>query len=49
MEKVVEVRRVSDIMMGVMSVLKKDVLRLICAYAPQRGRHLEENSLLMMN
>ena len=33
-EKVVEVRRDSDIVMAVVLVLEKDVLRLICVYAP---------------
>ena len=41
LEMVVEVRRVSD---GVMTVVvfEEDVLRLICGYAPQSGRSLEE-------
>ena len=40
-EKVVEVRWVSD---GVMTlvVFGEDVLRLICVYAPQRGRRFEK-------
>ena len=41
-EKVVEVRRDSDIVMAVVLVLEKDVLRLIGGYAPQSGRRLEE-------
>ena len=38
-EKVVEVSRISD---GV--VLKEDVLRLSCGYAPLSGRSLEEKN-----
>ena len=38
----VEVRRVSDRMMTVVVVFEEDVLRLICGYAPQSGRSLEE-------
>ena len=37
----VEVRRVSHRVVTVV-VLEKDLLRLICGYAPQSGRHLEE-------
>ena len=37
----VEVRRVSDRVMTVV-VFEKNVLRLICGYAPQSGRRLEE-------
>ena len=40
--KVVEVRRVSDIVMAVVVVFEEDVQRWICGYAPQRGRSLEE-------
>ena len=40
-EKVVEVRRVSDRVMTLV-VFEKDVLRLICGYAPQSGRCLEK-------
>ena len=40
-EKVVEVIRVSDRAMTVV-VFEEDVLRLICGYAPQSGRSLEE-------
>ena len=35
-EKVVEVRRVCDRVMTVVVDFEKDVLRLICWYAPQR-------------
>ena len=42
MVKVAEVRKVSDIVMAVMMVFEVDVLRLICDYAPQGGRCLEE-------
>ena len=48
-EKVVEVRRVSDRVKTVVVVFEEDVLRLICGYAPQCGRSLEENSLFMMS
>ena len=41
-EKVVEVRRVSDGVVIVVVVFVEDVLRLICGYAPQSGRSLEE-------
>ena len=41
-EKVVEVRRVSDRVMRVVVVFEEDVLRLICGYALQSGRSLEE-------
>ena len=40
-EEVVEVRRVSDRVMTVV-VFEEDVLRLICGYALQSGRSLEE-------
>ena len=39
-EKVAEVRRISDRVMTVV-VFIEDVLRLICGYAPQRGRSME--------
>ena len=45
--KVVEVRRVSDIVMSVV-VFEEDVLRLICGYAPQSGS-LEEKQSFMIN
>ena len=48
-EQVVEVRRLSDRVMTVVVVFEQDVLRLICGYAPQSGRSLEENSLFMMS
>ena len=38
----VEVRRVSDRVMTVVVVCEDDVLRLICGYATQGGRSLEE-------
>ena len=41
-EKVVEVRRVRNRVMTLV-VFEEDVLRLICGYAPQSGRSLEEN------
>ena len=41
-EKVVEVRRVSDRMITLVVGFEEDVLRLICGYAPQSGRNLEE-------
>ena len=41
-EKVVEVRRVND---SYDVVFEEDVLRLICEYAPQSGRSLEESAL----
>ena len=40
-EKVVEVIRLSDEVMT-LDVFEEDVLRLICGYAPQTGRSLEE-------
>ena len=41
-ENMVEVRRVSDRVMTVVVLFEEDVLRLICGYAPQSGRRLEE-------
>ena len=41
----VEVRRISDRVMTVVDVFKEDVLRLICGYASQSGRSLEESGL----
>ena len=38
----VEIRRVSNGVMAVVLVFEVDVLRLICGYAPQSGRSLEE-------
>ena len=35
---VVEIRRVSDRVMAVVSDFEEDVLKLICEYAPQSGR-----------
>ena len=43
-EKVVEVRRVSDIVVTLV-VFEEDVQRLICEYAPQSGRRLEEKTV----
>ena len=40
--KVVDVRRVGDRVMTVVADLEDDVLRLICGYAVQSGRSLEE-------
>ena len=48
-EKVVEVRRVSDGVMTVVAVFEEDVLSLICGYALQSGRSLEEISPFMMS
>ena len=42
----VEVRRISDRVFIAIVVFEEDVLRLICGYALQSGRSLEENSLL---
>ena len=39
---------VSDRVMTVVVVFEEDVLRLFCGYAPQSGRSLKKNSLLMM-
>ena len=41
----VEVRRVSDIVMAVVSVFEEDVLTLICGYAQLSGRLLEEKTV----
>ena len=41
-KKVVEVRTVNDRVMSVVVVFEEDVLRLICGYAPQSERSLEE-------
>ena len=41
-EKVVEVRRLSDGVMAVVLAFEEDVLRLICGYAPQSQKSLEE-------
>ena len=41
-EKMLEVRMVSDGVMAVVIVFLKDVLRLICGYAPQNGRTFEK-------
>ena len=41
-KKVVEVRRLTDRVMTLVVVFEEDVLRLICGYAPQSGRSLEE-------
>ena len=48
-EKVVEVRRVSDRVMTAVIVSEEDVLRLICGYALQSGRRLEEKLSFMMS
>ena len=40
-DEVVEVRGASDGVMALV-VFKENVLRLICGYAPQNGRYLEE-------
>ena len=45
---VVEVRMVIDRVMTVVVVFEEDVLRLICGYAPQSGRQLEEKQSFMM-
>ena len=44
--EVVEIKRVSD---GAMVVFAEDVLRLICGYTLQSGRHLEERHLLLIS
>ena len=41
-----DVRRVSDTVMAIVLVFEEDVLRLICEYAPQSGRSLEEKQSL---
>ena len=46
--KVVEVRRVSDRVMILLVVYEQDVLRLVCGYAPQSGRSLEEKQSFYM-
>ena len=48
-ENMVEVRRVSDRVMAVVLVFEEDVLKLICWYAPQSGRRLEEKRVFMMS
>ena len=45
-ENALEVRGVSDRMMTVVAVFEEDVLRLICGYALQSGRSLEERQFL---
>ena len=45
-EKVVEVRKASDRVMTVV-VFEKDVLGMICGYAPQGGRRLEEKTVFL--
>ena len=42
----VDLRRVSDRVMAVVLIFKEDVLRLICGYALQSGRSLEEKVFL---
>ena len=44
-KKVVEVGSVSDRVLTVVVVFEEDVLRLICWYAPQIGRSLEEEQV----
>ena len=41
-DKVVEVRRVNDGVMSLAIVLVEEVLRVVCAYAPQRGKSINE-------
>ena len=41
-EKVVEIRRTSDRIMTMVLIFGEEVVRLICAYAPQSGLPLEE-------
>ena len=41
-EKMVDVRRLSDRVMTLVSVFAEDVVRLTCGYARQSGRCLEE-------
>ena len=45
-EKVVEVRRKSDKVMAIGLVFDEEVIRVICAYAPQVGRSECEKSIL---
>ena len=42
----VEERRVSDRVMTLVD-FEEDVLKLICVYAPQSGRSLEEKTVFM--
>ena len=39
---VIEVRRVSDRVMSLVVVFVEEGLRVVCAYAPQSGKSLEE-------
>ena len=39
-EKVVEVRRKSDRVMAIVLAFEKEVIKVICAYAPQVGRSI---------
>ena len=45
--EMVEVRRVSDIVMAVVFIFEEDVMRLIGVYAPQRRKSFEENCLFI--
>ena len=45
-EKVEEVRRKSDKVMAMGLVFEEEVIRVICAYAPQVGRSECERSIL---
>ena len=47
-DKVVEVRRVNDRVMSLVIVLELKVLRVVCAYAPQSGKSMEENNFCLM-
>ena len=44
-EKVVDVRKKSDIVMVVVLAFGKQVIRVISAYGPQAGRSLEEKHM----
>ena len=45
--KIVEVRRVNDRMMSLAIVFEEEVLRVVCAYAPQSGKSIEEKEFFM--
>ena len=47
-KKGVGVRRISDRVMTIVVVFEEDMLRLICGYATQCGRHLKEKHTFMM-
>ena len=47
-DKVIEVRRVNDRVMSLAIVLEGEVVRVLCAYAPQSGKSMEEKKSFMM-